>query len=110
MIAVSKAYADKMNIQSFIKEEAAKLQHEKNVKTLSVCEKVLKDLMVDSRLNAHRRILGELRFESLIASAVKDYIESRSLSPTHRKASPTREAFFRGEIWIIPDFYLSLHQ
>ena len=60
-IAVSKAYA-------------AKLRHEDNVKTLSVCEKVLKDLMVDSRLNAHRRILGELRFESLIASAVKDYI------------------------------------
>ena len=66
------AYFEKLKKQS--EEEAAKLRHEDNVKTLSVCEKVLKDLMVDSRLNAHRRILGELRFESLIASAVKDYI------------------------------------
>ena len=66
------AYFEKLKKQS--EEEAAKLRHEENVKTLSVCEKVLKDLMVDSRLNTHRRILGELRFESLIASAVKDYI------------------------------------
>jgi hypothetical protein len=66
------AYFENLKKQS--EEEAAKLRHEDNMKTFNVCEQAVKDLMEEPKLRTHKRLLGELRFETLIASVVKDYI------------------------------------
>ena len=66
------AYFEELKKQS--EEEAAKARHEDNMKTFSVCEQAVKYLMEEPKLYAYKARLGELRFETLIASVVKDYI------------------------------------
>ena len=44
------------------------------MKTFNDCEQAVKDLMEEPKLYAYKTRLGELRFETLIASVVKDYI------------------------------------
>ena len=62
------------NLKKQSEEEAAKARHEDNLKTFSVSEQAVKNLMEEPKLYAYKARLGELRFETLIASVVKDYI------------------------------------
>ena len=66
------AYFENLKKQS--EEEAAKARHEDNMKTFSVSEQAVKELMEEPKLYAYKARLGELRFETLIASVIKDYI------------------------------------